>query len=145
LYCQNSEPDTFINWKFILEMLDNDYRAAKNRYREMLHKSLNYRGEEALEVKKAIGKFSIWIRKNFPDLINRSKYMEKEFLKEGYASDSEIDGIIQGLRKKRRLTRPNDIKARKFAIEQLKSRGYSIDEIAEYMEISRSTVYNIIR
>jgi len=145
LYCQDSEPDTFINWKFIIEMLEEDRPKAKNRYKELMRKSFEYRGEEALEGKKAIGKFSIWIRKNFPDLIHQSKYTENGLLPEGYASDSELDEIIQGLRKKKRLTKPNDIKARKFAFEQLKARGYSTEEIADYLEISRATVYNIMR
>ena len=143
LYCQDNESDTFVNWKFILKMLDNNPLAAKKRYRELLRKSLNYHIEEALEEKSAIGKFSIWIRKNFPDLIKQSKYSEEDLLPEGYASDSEINEIILDLRKKKRLTKPDDIKARKFAIEQLKSRGFSVQEIADYMEISRATIYNI--
>ena len=142
LYCQDSEPDTFVDWKFIIEMLDENHLQAKKWYSELLSKALNYRGEEALEEKRAIGKLSIWIRKNCPDLIRRSKYDEKRLLPEGYASDSELDKIIQDLREKKRLTKPDDIKARKFAIEQLKSRGYSVEEIADYMEISRATIYN---
>jgi len=144
LYCQDSEPDTFVNWKFIIEMLARNHIQAKKRYRELLRKALNYRGKEALEEKRAIGKFSIWIKKNYPDLIRRSKYNGKRFLPEGYASDAEIDKIIQELREKKRLTKPDDIKARKFAIEQLQSRGYSVEEIVDYMEISRATIYNYL-
>jgi hypothetical protein len=125
-------------------MIDKRYPAAKKRYRELLMKSLSYRGEEALEEKHAIGKFSIWIRKKFPELIRQSRYNDQDLLPEGYASDSKISEIIQDLRNKRRLTKPDDIKARKFAIEQLRSRGFSVQEIADYMEISRATVYNIM-
>ena len=141
LYCEEREPDTFVDWKFILSILDDEYPAAKRKYRRLISKARDYKIDEALEEKRAIGKFSTWIRQNFPGVIRDNGERQQGLLPEGYISDTDLDLEIQRLKKLKRLNRPGDRAARKFAIEQLQSRGYSIQEIIEYMEISRTTIY----
>lgn len=145
LYCQEGDPDTFVNSRFILEMVDSDLTSAKRKYRDLLIRASHYQGGEVQEIKNSIGKFSIWIRKKFPGLINKSSIAgELISLPEGYVSDRELEEAISSLRGKKRLTKPGDIKTRKFTIEQLKARGFSVAEIVEYLGISRASIYNIL-
>jgi len=145
LYCQAGAPDTFVNWKFILEMVENDINSAKRKYRDLLDRASHYQGGQANDLTTSVGKFSNWIRKVFPGLINKSAGdEERKELPEGYISDRELEEAISSLREKKRLTEPGDKKTRKFAIEQLRARGLSIKEIADYLGISRASVYNML-
>jgi len=145
LYCQEGDPDTFVNSRFILEMIDNDLTSAKRKYRDLLVRASHYQGGEVQEIKTSIGKFSIWIRKKFPGSINKSSAAEElKLLPDGYVSDTELEVAISRLRGKKRLTQPADKKTRKFAVEQLRARGFSATEIANYFDISRASVYNIL-
>ena len=145
LYCSANPPRTFIDWNFVLSIINRDLSQARRRYKELLRRAVKYPLEEVLEEKRAIEKFGSWLKKSFPALLKGVDEIKQQVsLSEGYASDSELDGIIDDLRGKRRLLRPEDKKARRFAIEQLKSRGFSLEEIAEYLSVSRMTIYRIL-
>lgn len=144
LYCQEGEPVTFVNWAFIMKMIHNNYSEAKKRYRKLLEEAIKFRIREVMEEKRTIGKFSIWIRKRFPDFIKNPQISGgglDEY--DDGLSDVDLDKIIFELKDKKRLSRSMDIKARSFAAEQLRARGYDDVEIADYMGISRTTVYRI--
>jgi len=145
LYCQEGEPDTFVNWAFIINMIHNNSSKAKMRYRELLEESIKFRTREVMEEKRTIGRFSVWIRKRFPDFIKNPQICDGglEEYDDGL-SDVDLERIIVDLKDKRRLSSLMDKKARSFAAEQLKARGYDVVEIADYMGISRATVYRIL-
>ena len=146
LYCQHRQPISFIDYNFILRMLNKDITHAKNRYISLLDKAGGYRVSEISEDKKAIGKFSIWLHKNFPGVFDNKRVIQAEgILAEGYTSDEALDEAIDRLKGKRRLTKPGDIEAREYAISQLRSRGFSSREIADYLDISCPTVYAVIK
>ena len=44
---------------------------------------------------------------------------------------------------KKNLTKPRDVQAVRYMVEQLKSRGYKVVDIAGKLNINRSTVYRI--
>lgn len=147
LYCQEKEWDTFIDWRFILWIIDEDILLAKTKYRMLLGKALHYKSKEILEAKRELGKLGIWMRKRFPELLRTRQPASGSgsLLADGYASDAELAEVINKLSKRKRLTNPTEIEARKFAVEQLKSRGFSIQEIADYMGTSVRTIYAILR
>lgn len=146
LYCEEGEIDSFVNWRFILSIVAKDHTEAREKYRKMLGEATTYRAKEVQEVKTAIGEFVTWMRKSISGtILQRMKGKTVDFWPEGYASDREVMKAIEKLKAKKRLTRPEDIKARKFAIEQLQARGFSVCEIAEYMNLTRCTIYNILK
>ena len=146
LYCEDRDTDSFVDWRFILSMIDGDLSVAREEYRKMLEEATDYRAREVQEVKTAMGEFVVWMRKSRSgSILKRMKGKTIDFWPKGYASDREIMEAIEKLKEKKRLTKPEDIKARKFAAEQLKARGYSIQEIAEYMNLSRATGYEIFK
>lgn len=145
LYCSANPPKTFVDWKFILFILNCDLSQARRRYKGLLRRAAKYPLEEALEKGQTIGKFGAWLKKQFPGLLEGSgESIQQVPLIDGYTSDSELDSIINDLRGKKRLLCPEDKKARRFAVEQLKTRGFSPEEIAEYLTIARITVYRIL-
>jgi len=127
-------------------MIAGDLSVAREEYRKMLEEATDYRAREVQEVKTAMGEFVVWMRKSRSgSILKRMKSKTIDFWPKGYASDHEIMEAIERLKEKKRLTKPEDVKARKFAAEQLQARGYSVREIAEYMSLSPFTVYNIFK
>ena len=146
LYCEDRETDSFVDWRFILSIIAGDHSTAREKYRKMLEEAMVYRAREVQEVKTAVGEFVVWMRKSKSgSILKRIKGGTIDFWPKGYASDREVMKAIERLKKKKRLTKPEDIKARKFAAEQLQARGYSVQEIAELMSLSRVTVYGICK
>ncbi len=146
LYCQNIQTDTFIDRKFILSIIDTKISAAQDEYKKLLEKSMKYRPQEILEVKSAMGDFVRWLWKSETvSIMQKITGRQITLWPKGYASDQEVMETIERLKDKKRLTKPGDIKARKFAAEQLHARGYSVTEIAHLMDLARSTVYKTIK
>ncbi|MFH1038925.1 MAG: transposase [PVC group bacterium] len=145
LYCQPRQPDSFVDYNFILRMLNEDITRAKNKYINLLDKSGGYKAGEITEDTKVIGKFSTWLHKNFPGVFeNKQAIQEEKILAEGYTCDKALDEAVERLKGKRRLTEPGDIRAREYAVLQLKSRGFSAREIADYLDSSYPTVYAVL-
>lgn len=146
LYCRPVDRPTFISWKMILELIDRDDRAARERYRGLLDAGMRYRGKDALEDNRAVGKFTAWLRRKHPGLWrfrSEGKRQAGTFpdLMEG---SGELEAAIDIFRAKQRLRHPRDIQARRFAVEQLRARGFTAGEIADYLNLSRSTVFRIL-
>ena len=112
----------------------------------MLEEAMNYRAKEVQEVKTAMGEFVVWMKESKAGSILKGvKGGSIDLWPEGYASDREVMEEIEKLKGKKRLSKSEDFQARKFAAEQLQARGYSVQEIADHMNISRVTVYNIFK
>lgn len=142
LYCQDTDPVTFVNWRFILSMINPDYTLARNRYRDLLDAARRYKMGDILEDKRVFGKLGLWIKKRYPGILKYGDNSEwVGLLGEGYADDEKLEKIVASLSEKKRLRKPSDIRARIFLFEQLQARGYGVDEIAEYSGVSRATIY----
>nr|MBU1328375.1 transposase [Candidatus Omnitrophota bacterium] len=133
LFLDDAEKETFVDYKFILEILDNDICRAKMKYRNLL-KGFN------------VGRISNVFEK--PDALDAMARMLREKNKEwrierNLPDDYDIEKRIEQLRKKGRLTNPQEIKARMFLIEQLKSRGFHVSEIAEKLNLTRQAIYKL--
>jgi putative transposase len=143
LYCGEKAPDTFVEWVYAMKLLDEEIHSAKIKYRRLVDQARAYRSGEVLEDKQAIGRFGIWMRKQFPGLMEETPYLQG-LMPDGYISDKELDRLLLRLKGKKRLTQPMDLQARRFSIEQLQARGYSIQEIMDCLGITRPTLYNAL-
>ena len=144
LYCKDKNPVSFVDYQFILKMLDEDISKAKKKYRDLLNQTAGCKTEDAGKDSQAIGKFSRWIHKLYPGLI-KDAVLEDDIVAAGYSSNRAIEKAMVLLKGKGRLTDPKDKKAREFAILQLKSRGFSAREIADYLGITHTTVYLVLK
>jgi putative transposase len=147
LYTEADAPKAFVTPDFILDLLSGDKSEKRQRYRHLLEDSGELNIEEVMEEKDAIERFRRALSSKVPSL---SQWIAK---KKQVSSPSGIDILdmdelerqIKAMKKTRFANKPESIKAKKFLIEQLISRGYKRGEIAERLGIYRKTVYNILK
>jgi len=121
LFVTDINRDTFVNYRFILDILDSDILEARMKYREALEKVRRKIVENALEKSKPIESII-------------------EILK-----DEKTDIEIEKLKTKNRLRKSEDKKMRVVMIKRLKARDFNITEIAQRLNLSRSAVYKAIK
>jgi len=147
LYTEADAPKAFVTPDFILDLLSGNKFEKRQRYRHLLEDSGELNIEEVMEEKDAIELFRVNLSCKVPSLL---KWIAK---KKQMLSPSGIDMLdmddlerqIEAMKKTRFANKPESIKAKKFLIEQLISRGYKRGEIAERLGIYRKTVYNILK
>ena len=94
--------------------------------------------EEKATFKKLYDNFVKWIRINSKkDTIYKDSPIIKSFL--------DIESEIEKFKNKKTVSSPQDKKAIKYLVQQLISRGYNKEKIAEKLHINRSTVYRLIK
>lgn len=139
LYVEPFEKKTFINYGFILKFLDENIRKARMDYRKALHESIEFKFRGNWENPKAEEFLEAKVAQSLTKLIKK-----KHKLQEGFLDDKLLEEKIEELRLKGRLRSPDSLRARRFLIEQLRARGYSIEMIAERFNTSRQTIYNTL-
>jgi putative transposase len=130
LFLDIAEKEAFVDYKFILEMLDDNICRAKAKYKNLLEKIDISRMNNVFEQPCALD-----IMVGILKVINK-KWCANHSLPD----DCDIEEKITQLNKRRRLVNPREIKARMFLIEQLKSRGFNCSEIAEKLNLTRQTI-----
>jgi hypothetical protein len=112
-------------------MLDSDISKARIKYGELL---------EELKI-KGIGNI-LEQPKALDSIIQMLKEKNGIWFKEhGLLGDYDLEQKIQDLRTKKRLFYPEEFEARAFLIKQLKSRGFSISEIAKKLNLTSQAIY----
>ncbi len=143
LYAEDINKDTFVNYKFILNILHEDINKARRLYNEIINRSISIKIREIWNYPNAVEDFR-WKVVNFirplfkkvEDITPNSKDIFKEdFLEE------KISKIKENKYKPDLL----NFETRKYLIEQLRASGYKMDEIAEKLKLSRKTLYNSLR
>lgn len=128
---KEGQKKTFINYQEILKTFDPDLNEARKIYWEILQKGKNQESSIKFEptlTKKRVHAISGIVRK----------------FKGGQQKEPDLEATIETFKHKKRVTTQSDKKARKYLIEQLIANGYSINEIAEKLGITRLTVSRIL-
>lgn len=139
LYVEPFRGKTFIDYEFILKTLSNDIMQAKKLYGEMLNNSIKIKTQEVWENSRALESFRFKVLKFMPKSINIENKAQENILDE-----QKLEQKIEELQAKGRLRSPETLKARKFLIEQLQARGYSVETIAKILNTSRQTIYRTL-
>jgi len=135
LFLNEVKKETFVDYKFILETLDNDISVARIGYKNLLNQSDVSQINDAFEKREALTIMARMLRER-----------DKEWAEEhGLSGDKDLREKIEELKNKGSLKGPKEKDARKFLIEQLKSRGFAITEISEKLSLSRQSVYSYLR
>jgi putative transposase len=133
LFLNMIEKETFVDYEFILGMLDDDICRAKIRYKDLLGKIDINKISNAFEQPDALD-----------TMVRILKTIDKKWCADhSFSDDCDIEERIMQLNKKGRFFNPQEIKARMFLIEQLKSRGFNISEIAGKLNLTRQTIYKL--
>lgn len=131
LFLEETERSVFVDFKFILSLLDSDIPKARIKYGELLRELKKRKIDNILEQAKALDSIVQMLKEN-----NSLWFREHSLL-----NDYDIEEKIQSLRDKKRLSCPEEFEAMSFLIGQLESRGFSISEIGEKLNLTRQTIY----
>ncbi|MCX5687302.1 MAG: transposase [Candidatus Omnitrophica bacterium] len=135
LFLNEVKKETFVDYKFVLETLDNNISVARIKYKNLLNQSNVSQINDAFEKREALTIMARMLRER-----------DKEWAEEhGLSGDKDLREKIEELKNKGSLKGPKEKDARKFLIEQLKVRGFAITEISEKLSLSRQSVYSYLR
>lgn len=115
---------SFVNYQYLLFILDKDSKKAKQQYFILLQDSMNIKGEswsDISTIKKIVRGVSCVVRK--------------------IISTSKLDSMISDLRLKVRLENADERKKRKYIIQQLLADGFSPEQVMKELGISKATFY----
>jgi len=125
--------NTFLDYKYILSILGQELKRASLVYLQILGVSEDLEFKNILEDRKLLEKFTFKFISKIKKILNKKPNIE-----------DEISKYFELIENKRRLKKPQYLQARKYLIEQLRSRGYTIKEIAEMLNISRQSIYTTL-
>jgi putative transposase len=133
--------ETFINRAYLFELIDANPDKARVIYRQMLEATRD------LKIKKFIFKNedSSAFKQKIVETMRRSENLKSiiERIFPHVVTNDDLRRLT--LPKGRRLRNPDQLKKRSYIIQQLKSEGYSISDIAEKLNISRKAVYDSLK
>lgn len=140
LYTEKRNPETFIDYKFILRLFDKNIDDAKKIYSKLLEKSLNIKMGNVIEKKSALSLFRQRIVADIRDSLQNISSLAPHLLE-----DFTLEEEIKKLKSKKRLRDLRSKRTRRYVIEQLLSRGYHSCEIGARLGISYKTVERTIK
>ncbi len=126
----------FLDSQFILSMLDEDPKRARQIYRNLLSQGIDFDFPNIIEKPSSIEKFS---RNVIRSLRSFTKKIRNTDLRERASLEDTIDRLAG----RKKLSAPQDIEARRYVVEQLFARGYKIAEICQILKISRFTLFRM--
>jgi len=138
LYIEEFKGKTFIDYKFILEMVAKNIAESRKTYKKLLNYGTKVDIKNALENPKAVDIFKTSMCSYILELFRNSKSHKH------ITNALVIEEKIRKLRIKKRLNNPEEISGRKYLIKQLLSRGYNIQEIGNQLNLTRQHISRII-
>ena len=135
LYIMDNAPRSFVKPDFVLSILSDKAKERKLRYKDLIGRGKTLETGNILEDEHVILRFMASLKDNFPFFTRKRKTKATDMPSE----EGKID--FENLRGSRK---PESKKARKYLVEQLRARGYTRTQIAEQLNISRKTVFNIL-
>jgi putative transposase len=132
-YIHNFKKKTFIDYQFILQLLDRDIKTARKLYSQLIQNAIQIKVKHFWDNPKALDSFK-------DKLIASLETMRAKF-----HTVLSVDSEIKEFRKKKYDHSPETKAAKLYLIEQLQARGYSISEIAQKLSMSRQAIYDILK
>ena len=147
LYTRTYDSKTLVQPELVLGLLAEKQPEARRRYGELLQKSATLTIKPVSEEKKAVEVFLAGLAEKIPRIWawlherprgadRRAAALQPSELWEERIAELRRDGFGRG---------PETRAAVRHLIEQLISRGYRREEIAQRLGVSRKTVYNLLR
>lgn len=135
LYTRDEAPRSFVKPDLVLSLLSGKAKERKIRYKELVGRGRTLEAGNVLEDEHVIVRFMASLKDHFPFFTRKRRTTATDMPPEEGVIDFEN---LLGSRK------PESKKARKYLVEQLRARGYTRTQIAEQLNISRKTVFNIL-
>jgi putative transposase len=127
----NLPPQTFLDYQYVLKVISEDLNNASYSYKKILEKAENLDFKNIIEDYRFLKTFSLKLFRGINSLMK-------------FAKEDAIEEYLRKFNDKKRLRTPEELSARKYLVEQLKSRGYNIKEIAQILNLSRQSIHTIM-
>lgn len=147
LYFRKDRTSTFVDPSLVLSMLSSDAEQSRLRYKSLLDKAVEINLFPTSEKRNALECFLLELGKRVPSL---RSWLRRTRGQSGAGSlfFSESQGWEEGIERldvQRLLRNPKSIEALRFKVEQLVARGFTKQEVAQRLGVSRKTLYNKLR
>jgi putative transposase len=133
----DEDKSKFVKSDFILGMLNKDRKEAKQSYKDLLEGYRQYKYDNCFKDKKWLNSFMNSFKRklsNFPWVGDTSLF-----------ESLEIEKKITEIRDMGRTRDIKKIEAKKYLIQQMRSNGYSIQEIGNKLGMTRQSIYKILK
>ena len=147
LYCEEDAPESFVDPRFILNILSENGGKGKETYRDFLNRGVKVETAPVFEKEEVIDHFRSSLASLFPSIFKRMAGRNHAAKAAGMnlLSMEAIEERIENFKDVTFTNEPETRLAKRYLIEQLISRGYKRGEIAERLGVTRKTIYNILR
>ncbi len=135
LYTKDEAPRSFVKPDLVLSLLSGKAKERKVQYKKLVERGKTLEVGNVLEDEHVIVRFMVSLKDHFSFFTRKLRTTATDMPPEERVVDFEN---LRGSRK------PESKKARKYLVEQLLARGYTRTQIAEQLNISRKTVFNIL-
>jgi putative transposase len=132
LYLQKRKVSSFVDYKFILNLLSENIEEAKEKYKKLLYEAQKGEYLSIFQDRNALDKFRL-------SLLRTKRFFN---LFKGRKKDGIWEQINQFRKKK--VKRPESIQAKIYLIQQLLSNGYKVSEISSLLGVSRQAIYKLL-
>lgn len=133
LYIEKDVPHTFVDYKFILSILDENIAIAKDLYSRMIQNSIKVEYKNIFQDRHAVDKFKLDIIRSYCF----SHLLKKVRKRNSFLLWEELEKFFNAMEKKNL----KDFKAKRYLVEQLLANGYKISEISTFLGVSRQILY----
>lgn len=145
LYTKQVEgKQTFIDYSFILSVLNSDENKAKEIYKNMMEFACGIKIEKEEKIIESIDFFKRKMKKMFPNLFNE-KTVYGDMVNEGVLTNDNIEQKIKEIMDNGQAKSPESKKARLFVVQQMQAREYNLKRIAAELGLSRQTLYRLLK
>ncbi len=147
LYCEEDAPESFVDPRFILNILSGNGGKGKEMYRDFLNRGVKVETTSVFEKEDVIENFRSSLVSLFPSIFKRMAGRNHAAKAAGMnlLSMEALEESIENFKDVPFTNVPETRLAKRYLIEQLISRGYKRGEIAERLGVTRKTIYNILR
>jgi putative transposase len=139
LYLNSARIESFVEQNFILNILNQEESKAKEDYQRLVGLAGEVKISETYEDKYALDCFRAKIIDLAQDMDSLRNSETWDLL-----NDQVLNKQIEELRLKGKLRTLEQKKACRYLIEQLRTRGYNISQIAKKLSFSRMGIYKIL-
>jgi putative transposase len=142
LYTTSASTNSFVTPDFVLSLLGKNHEERRRKYKNFLDQGKAIKSDNVLEDERAIERFMISLKAIHLPFF--SGFFKKDGESTSPSSHAALEEDIAGFERVRGLRKPESMKAKKYLVEQLIARGYTITQVADHLGIARKTAYNIL-
>jgi putative transposase len=142
LYTMDKPPTSFVKPSLVLSLLSSDEENCRKEYNKLLDNAAGVESGNVLEDEQAIERSITLLKTVFRQTFSASDKVKNK-ISPLPPFDLLEDSIVE-FKNIRKLKSAENMKAKRYVIEQLLARGYTNAQIADRLGINRKTVYNLI-